>query len=67
MECSWDEIFDLYEKNKQYRNRKMFIKALSKEFLLVKRNTVEEVESQDGYKLYLIDEEKGNEKTYYDA
>ena len=69
IECElWDAIFKLYEENKKYKNPIGFTKMLAREYFIVKRNTIEEVESQEGVKLLLINEEEEEmEENYYDA
>jgi hypothetical protein len=45
----------------------IFIATLDTEFLIIPRNNVKENRFEDGYTVYLVNEEESNEERHYDA
>ncbi len=45
----------------------IFIATLDTEFLIIPRTSVKENRFEDGYTVYLVNEEESNEERHYDA
>ena len=65
----WEDVIDRinFWRNDCHEHKSSFIQEIEKEYLLVEKSAIKEIQFEDEYVMYLVKEEEPNEERKYDA